>query len=71
MQDAEATAYQSIQLCRPFRAPTKIGIVPRAARFALAPGYHIPRLWRSCRLRPLQQALKHIGHLLFPVFGES
>src|ERR1043166_1504513 len=31
---------------RPFRADALLILLPGATRFALAPGYHIPRLWR-------------------------
>ena len=32
---------------RPFRAGCVICLIPGATRFALAPGFHIPRRWRS------------------------
>ena len=36
------------RLLRPFRAGPRLGCrLPGATRFALAPGFHIPRRWRS------------------------
>jgi hypothetical protein len=36
-----------VAVLRPFRARTSFEFIPGATRFALAPGYHIARLWRS------------------------